>query len=355
MKVTVDQDDITNHISSITDHEFSGTIEWNPPEIPALPQIFGIGLVVGSSGSGKSTILKRFGAEESVAWNPSKSIASHFPSAESAMSAFASVGLNSVPTWLKPYHVLSNGEAYRADLARRLKSRAVVDEFTSVVDRSAASAMCRSVSRHIRANELEGIVFASCHRDIIDWLDPDWVFDTDTGLMSHRGSERRKTIELEVVPCATEAWRMFRDHHYLDGNINKSAKCWIAIWDGVPVGFAAAIAFPNGNFKKAYRGHRTVILPDYQGLGLGSRLSDAVGQMFIESGFRYFSKTAHPRLGEYRDSSPKWRATSKNRKRRQDYTGSTKTKEDGHKMRHKDRLCYSHEYIGVLYYPYPSR
>jgi ABC-type ATPase with predicted acetyltransferase domain len=48
--------------------------------------------------------------------------------------------LNSVPSWYKPYQVLSNGEKFRADLARKLKSNTVIDEFTSVVDRTVAKA-----------------------------------------------------------------------------------------------------------------------------------------------------------------------------------------------------------------------
>ena len=53
-------------------------------------------------------------------------------------AALASVGLGDVPAWLRPYAVLSNGERFRADLARivaEAPARVVVDEFTSVVDR----------------------------------------------------------------------------------------------------------------------------------------------------------------------------------------------------------------------------
>jgi GNAT superfamily N-acetyltransferase len=151
---------------------------------------------------------------------------------------------------------------------------------------------------------------------------------------------------LEILPCSAEIWPFFRVHHYLDGNINKTAQCWVAVWEGTIVGFSAALPFPNGNFKNAWRGHRTVILPEYQGLGFGTRLSDAIGEIFLARGCRFFSKTAHPRLGEYRNSSPRWRGTSKNGKGRKDYITNRAVKEKNHKDKHIKRVCFSHEYVG---------
>jgi hypothetical protein len=63
----------------------------------------------------------------------------------------------------------------------KLKSHAVIDEFTSVVDRNVAKAASVSLSRYVKNNNLEGIVISTCHHDIIDWLEPDWVINTDTG------------------------------------------------------------------------------------------------------------------------------------------------------------------------------
>jgi hypothetical protein len=131
--------------------------------------------------SGKSTLLKNFGVEEEPQWNPNKSIVSHFNDPDDAINKLGSVGLNSVPSWYKPYQVLSNGEKFRADLARKVKSGAVIDEFTSVVDRVVAKAASVSLSRYVKNNDIENVVISTCHHDILDWLEPDWVIDTDTG------------------------------------------------------------------------------------------------------------------------------------------------------------------------------
>jgi GNAT superfamily N-acetyltransferase len=339
-------DETVKELSSAFDYPFTGTSTFVPPTMPTPPEGFGIGLIVGPSGTGKSTILKQFGSEETITWDPELAVCSHFNNAVDARERLSAVGFNSIPAWMRPYHVLSTGEKFRADLARRLRDGAVIDEFTSVVDRNVAKSCANSIRRYVDQKNIKGLVFASCHYDIIEWLRPDWVFDTSSGRLTARGYERRPEIVLEMLPCSTEAWTMFRNHHYLDGNINKGARCWIAVWDGTPVGFSAALSFPNGNLKNAWRGHRTVVLPDYQGLGLGVRISDATAEIFVGQGCRYFSKTAHPRMGEYRNRSLLWKPTSKNERTREDYSKGRSTYEEGYKMKHAHRFCYSHEYIG---------
>lgn len=136
---------------------------------------------------------------------------------------------------------------------------------------------------------------------------------------------------------------MFKDHHYLDGNVNKASRCYVGVWEGNVVAFGAAITMPSGTLKNAWRGHRTVILPDYQGMGLGVRFSDAVAQIHIDEGHRYFSRTAHPRMGYYREHSCLWKPTSKNKKLRKDVSVKNMYKE--HYFDNK-RICFSHEYIG---------
>ena len=82
-----------------------------------------IGVVVGPSGSGKTSIGKRlFGGGviyEPAGWAPDKPIVDCIApggSFDAVTGALAAVGLGTVPSWLRPYAVLSNGEKFRADL-----------------------------------------------------------------------------------------------------------------------------------------------------------------------------------------------------------------------------------------------
>lgn len=338
-------DEITLEAVRPFDFEFTGLSRFVVPTFELPADEFSFGLIVGPSGSGKSTLLKSIGDVAACEWEAGKTVAAHFDSAQDAINRLCGVGLNSIPSWAKPYEVLSAGEKFRADLARSLKNGALVDEFTSTVDRTVAKATSVAVARFIRANDLKGVVLASCHYDIIEWLQPDWVYDTSRQKFLPRGSLRpRPEINLEILPCGVEAWAAFSQHHYLTGSLNRASRCWIAVWDDQPVAFMSALAMPQ--IKTAWREHRTVVLPDFQGLGIGVRCSDAIGEMFLADGCRYFSKTAHPRMGQYREQSPAWKATTKNRVIRSDYKSARKTKESNYKLAHANRDCYSHEYIG---------
>ena len=161
---------------------FDGTSKFYPWKLPSkIPKKFKLGVIVGSSGSGKSTLLKNFGIEEEPIWDEAKAIISHFDSPADGINKLSSVGFNTIPSWYKSYNVLSNGEKFRADLARKLRSGAVIDEYTSVVDRTVAKAASVALSRYIETNNLDSIVISTCHSDILDWLEPDWVINTDTG------------------------------------------------------------------------------------------------------------------------------------------------------------------------------
>jgi ABC-type lipoprotein export system ATPase subunit len=179
-KVKIELDPITQKIAESFDYEFNGESVFEIPKF-SCPDSFNIGLIVGNSGSGKSSIIENnFKHIEDPQWNPNKSIASHFNSFEEACEKLFAVGLSSIPTMCKPYHVLSNGEKYRAYVSRVLNDYSVIDEFTSVVNRETAYGICVSINKYIKKKNLKNIVFASCHFDIIDWLQPDWVFNTNS-------------------------------------------------------------------------------------------------------------------------------------------------------------------------------
>jgi len=347
------KDAITAEIEKCFDYKMTDTIE-ETITYPDFPKEFEIGVIVGSSGSGKTTIMREaFGEEERVEWDLTKGIASNFGSFEEASNKFGAVGLNSIPTWLKPYNVLSNGEKFRADLARRLHSYSVIDEFTSVVNREVAISCCCSIEKYIRRNGIHNIVFCSCHDDILPYLNPTWTYNTDTHILS-RGYLQRPSFTIKLSPCHYTAWDMFKRYHYLSGEINPASVCYIATINETPCAFVALLCLPGRDVKHAWREHRVVVLPDYQGMGIGNRISETLAQAYIEKGCRYFSKTANPRMGDHRDKSPLWRATATNHSKRTSYfdtTGKVRERQNyGMKKElyaiHAMRVCYSHEYIG---------
>jgi len=162
--------------------------EWqHVAELPIEDEGWKIGLIVGASGSGKTSIGKSIWdngiVNLSEGWNPDLPIIEDIaPGSDMSVvtGALSSVGLGDVPAWLRPFKVLSNGEQFRAGLARLIcdaPDKVVVDEFTSVVDRQIAKIGASAFAKSWRKTGKQ-IVLLSCHYDIIEWLQPDWVYDT---------------------------------------------------------------------------------------------------------------------------------------------------------------------------------
>lgn len=144
-----------------------------------------VGLIVGNSGSGKSTIAKELFGDNYVTdfEYDDNSILDNFDGndIDNIIDILTSVGLASTTTWLKPYKVLSGGEKMRCDLARSILSKdelIVFDEFTSVVDRNVAKIGSFVTQKNVRRSNKKFIA-VGCHFDVEDWLMPDWVFNTN--------------------------------------------------------------------------------------------------------------------------------------------------------------------------------
>lgn len=284
-----------------------------------------IGLIVGNSGTGKTTIAKQLFYDayvERFDYDNELSIIDNMPktiSMTNIYKAFNSVGLSSVPCWLKPYSVLSNGEKMRCDLARALLSENdmfVFDEFTSVVDRNIAQIGSFAIQKAIRKSNKKFIA-VSCHYDIEDWLLPDWVFDTNN--MTFRKCEEQKknrpAIRFDIYEVREKEyyWKMFAKYHYLNHNINKTARCFIGLINNQISCFTSVLPFPHPTLRNTWREHRTVVLPDFQGIGLSRILTNFIGETLLKEGKSLISTSSNPAIIQSRKTDSKWIITRKGR------------------------------------------
>jgi ABC-type lipoprotein export system ATPase subunit len=155
-------------------------------------------LICGKSGSGKSTILREmYGDVKAIKYDYNKAVISQFPklSEEESCDLLCSIGLSSVPSWLRKPNELSNGERARLDIAKAIYDAdggiILVDEYTSVVNRAAAKSMSFALQRYVRQKNLK-IIIASCHFDIVEWLQPDYIFN-----LEHK--DENGNVELEKM------------------------------------------------------------------------------------------------------------------------------------------------------------
>lgn len=282
-----------------------------------LPSDWQIGIIVGKSGTGKTTIAKQLFPDSYITnyQYHQETVLDDMPkncSVDEITRAFNSVGFSSPPSWLKPYSVLSNGQKMRVDLARAIledQNLFVFDEFTSVVDRQVAQVGSFAMQKAIRKTKKQFIA-VSCHFDIIDWLLPDWVFNTDTMTFQLLEGQKknRPDIKFEIFNTKDKAiWKMFAKHHYLSHSHNNAAECYLAIVNDEIVGFYSVLPFPHPIIKNTYKGHRLVVLPDYQGIGIGLMLRTEIAKMYVEKlKKRFIATTSHPAIIFGLKKHPNW-------------------------------------------------
>jgi GNAT superfamily N-acetyltransferase len=235
-------------------------------------------------------------------------------SLEQITNAFNSVGFSSPPSWLKPYSVLSNGQKMRVDLARAILEKQkffVFDEFTSVVDRNVAQIGSFAMQKAIRKTDKQFIA-VTCHFDVQDWLLPDWVFNTDTmTFQSFEGQKKnRPEIKFEIFNYRDKSiWKMFAKHHYLSHSHNNAANVFIATVNDEIAGFLSVLHFPHPKVKDLKKVHRLVILPDYQGAGIGIRFLNEIGNIYKKQKERFNIVTSAPSLINALKKSKEWNCT----------------------------------------------
>lgn len=323
-------------------------------DLPIEEKPWQIGLIVGPSGSGKSTLSRQafpgvptVSANHGYEWPEGRAIVDGFPeglSIKDITGVLSSVGFSSPPSWIRAFRHLSTGEQFRATVARALLDPAplvVLDEFTSVVDRNVAQIGSAAIAKAVRRTDKK-IVAVTCHYDVEPWLCPDWVIEMPDGKFSWRLLRQRPPIQLEIRRVAPSAWHSFKRHRYMNADQHKGAKAFVAHLRGMPVAYTSVFHYPHpsGLFFKE---HRSVCIPDYQGVGIGNALSDFIASAYSANGKPYRSTTANPAFAWHRMRSKMWKLT------RQPEMMRTKSKsivKSLKKSSASNRLTVSFEYVG---------
>lgn len=275
-------------------------LEWHG-KIPIEDMKWNVGLIVGPSGCGKSQILHHLFPkfDRAMKWDD-RAVVDNFESGsmQEITDTCTSVGFNTIPAWMRSFHVLSNGEKFRVEMARRLlrDNPIVIDEFTSVVDRRVAQIGAHAVQKKVRKLGKQ-FVAASCHYDIVEWLQPDWILEPATMKFVARGSlQRRPALDVSIQRVEYAAWKLFAPFHYLTADLNRTARCY-ALFVGTDIAsFAGTLHRPHAKVHDITGLSRLVTLPDWQGLGLAMILASRLGAAHKAIGRRFHTYPAHPSL-----------------------------------------------------------
>lgn len=287
-------------------------------DLPIDDNDWQIGIIVGGSGTGKTSIGKKLWRGTTIhnpKWDKTKPIIDQIAasgSIDDATACLSAVGLGTVPAWLRPYHVLSNGEQFRANLARALADapeRLIIDEFSSVVDRQIACIGANAFAKSWRRSKGKQAVLLTCHYDVLDWLQPDWVYDTSKGEFTRGRLWQRPAINFDIYQTNWQFWHLFEPYHYLKMPIMIAATNYVAVVNGELVAHLAVSTRPG---LVEARACRLVVMPEWQGAGIGMRFLNQVCEHWLDGDNRYAKPlrtifhTSHPNLAAALRRNPKW-------------------------------------------------
>jgi ABC-type multidrug transport system ATPase subunit len=321
---------------------------------------FNVGVIIGASGSGKTTLAKQIYGNDCFkeVLDLQKPVIEQFPdhmSYEDAVKALTGIGLSQVPCWVKPAGALSNGQKARAEAALQLCAdveTVVIDEFTSVVDRNVAKVMAHCVQKYARKLN-KRIVLVSCHYDIFEWLNPDWVIDCNDGSYTNRRSlrqdyKRTEKIQFDIAPCSRKRWSNFSKYHYLSDRLPGGHIETFGVYlEGEQIGFqcfANYVPHRKGT-TKIMHSNRTVIHPDYVGFGMGMEVIDLTSKYMVQQGYQVMAKFSSVPVFNSMSKHPDWELTdvSNNTSSGQMNSGPGMGKKTG--FRQKTRT-FSFKYVG---------
>ena len=144
-----------------------------------------------------------------------------------------------------------------------------------------------------------------------------------------------------------QVWEVFRKYHYLNTELHTAANQWVGILNGELVAHTGVIQFPMRKGWK--RVHRLVVLPDYQGIGIGTAFIKAIAQYYTDNGYVMNLTTTTPSLVHAMRRSNHWRLIRYGRAK-ENY--SRYSKRYGMKGEHlnnaasTNRITYSFNYKG---------
>jgi len=99
---------------------------------------------------------------------------------------------------------------------------------------------------------------------------------------------------------------MFRSYHYLNGSLPSTARCYTAVYQNNPIAFIAIVTIRMR--ATYYRVSRLVVLPDYQGIGVGKRLLNFIAELYTsQTKMHFYILTSNPQI--IRGITSNWKLT----------------------------------------------
>lgn len=227
----------------------------------------------------------------------------------------------------------------------------VIDEWTSVVDRTVAKVMSHCIQKYARSNDKK-IILLSCHYDVTEWINPDWIIDCNTKSYEDRrllwrSSQRKEKLEFHIKKIGRESWKYFSKYHYLSDKLpGGHIELFGLFHEKNQIGFqcfANYVPWRDKKNKKIMHSNRVVIHPDYAGIGLGILFINECSKIMEKEGYKICIKFSSTPIYKSMIKSPHWKLVEVKRQFGKIIPGVNMIRKSGFRENIK---TYSFEYVG---------
>ena len=110
----------------------------------------------------------------------------------------------------------------------------------------------------------------------------------------------------------------------------------------------AILPFPHGHIKNGFRISRIVVLPDFQGLGVGFKIINYFAELYKTDNKTMYIKTSNPALfGAMKKNTDKWKLAGETKKEDLNTDKILKNKAEND-MGYRNAITKSYKYIGQI-------
>lgn len=248
-----------------------------------LPDTWQVLLIMGESGSGKTTILREITPEKPLRvpdgplflWGGSSE-----PEKTRTVSILSRCGLSDATHFVSSYSQLSDSQKARASVALQViwgRKLIVVDEFLSTLDRTTAKATAYCIQKLIRAMGLR-LVATTAHTDLVPYLMPDMLIEGKA--YPSRFTCCKLSPDLSINPFLKQVNLKYLDKsdyrecslgdlHYKGKYTGGTKDFLFADMDGRHIGVLV------GTYNRTTGGRRIsrlIVHPSFRGTGIGKAL-----------------------------------------------------------------------------------
>ena len=133
----------------------------------------------------------------------------------------------------------------------------------------------------------------------------------ESGACSGGCQRQRPEIRIEIRKTSPRYWELFERHHYLRGELRSGIDTWVGFIENRPACICLIGHIRSKIHAKTVS--RWVVMPEFQGIGIGTKFVSAVAAHYRRNGWDVYIRMLHEAGVHSMKNNPDWVFCQKNK------------------------------------------